>query len=376
MSIHDGEGGPMEPLPTEVMRLRDHILIFKHLEGEPFHESWLRFKTLLIHCPTHEMPDLILLEYFYRDLSSENREIMNQLMPSGREKYSYETAAKFLDLASKTNKDGEKDQQLTILLGQMNSLTQKVEELDLISKGKSKHPSSTDQGRCMDIENRRINDTLLTILQKLNEQDKVLEEIRENVKIQNQMSGSHSRSIQLIKTPLNLALPQLHLYEQAGSPSYTRSLADSRSKLQAVTIGSEDMARPKVTRSNKSTQSKKKGMTINDDAAASKSNVVKPSSASKRGKGKDKIIELSYASSDSMGFYTNDPTICDSETMSSDEDELIEARRNELRSKQLHNPLRIRNPRSTAQTPPAPEQAIILAPLVQAPPPHLDHQMD
>uniref|UniRef100_M1DYB5 Retrotransposon gag protein n=1 Tax=Solanum tuberosum TaxID=4113 RepID=M1DYB5_SOLTU len=152
MSIHDGKGGPMEPLPAEAMRLREHILNFKHLEGEPFHESWLRFKTLLIHCPTHEMPDLILLECFYRGLSSENREIMNQLMPSGREKYPYETTSKFLDLAAKTNKDGEKDQQLTILLGKMNSLTQKVEELDLMSKEKRKHPSSMDQGRCMDIE--------------------------------------------------------------------------------------------------------------------------------------------------------------------------------------------------------------------------------
>ncbi|KAG5630924.1 hypothetical protein H5410_002641 [Solanum commersonii] len=38
----------------------------------------------------------------------------------------------------------------------------------------------------------------------------------------NQMSGSHSRSIHLIETLLNLAIPQLHPYEQVGSPSYTR----------------------------------------------------------------------------------------------------------------------------------------------------------
>uniref|UniRef100_M1DZ39 Retrotransposon gag protein n=1 Tax=Solanum tuberosum TaxID=4113 RepID=M1DZ39_SOLTU len=222
MSIHDGEGGPMEHLPAEVMRLRDHILNFKHLKGEPFHESWLQFKTLLMQCPTHELPNLVLLECFYRGLSPRNREIMNQLMPSGCEKYPYETAVKFLDLVAKTNKDGEKDQQLTIWLGQMNSLTQKVEELEVMSKSKSKYLSSTEQGRCMDIENRRINDTLLTILQKLNKHDKVLEEIRENVEMLNQRSGSHFRSIQLIETLLNLALPQLHPYEQAGSPSYTR----------------------------------------------------------------------------------------------------------------------------------------------------------
>uniref|UniRef100_M1DZZ1 Uncharacterized protein n=1 Tax=Solanum tuberosum TaxID=4113 RepID=M1DZZ1_SOLTU len=104
----------------------------------------MRFKTLLVQCPTHEIPNIVLLECFYRGLSPENREIMHQLMPSGREKYPYETAAKFLDLAAKTNKDGEKDPQLTILLGQMNSLTQKVEELEMTSKGKSKYPSSTE----------------------------------------------------------------------------------------------------------------------------------------------------------------------------------------------------------------------------------------
>jgi len=128
MSIHDGECEPMEHLPAKVIRLRDHILNFKHLEGEPSHESWLRFKTLLMQCPTHEIPDLVLLECFYRGLSLENREIMNQLMPSGREKYPYETTTKFLDIAAKINKDTGKDQKLIILLSQLDKLTHKIKE--------------------------------------------------------------------------------------------------------------------------------------------------------------------------------------------------------------------------------------------------------
>ena len=100
-------------------------------------------------------------------------------MPGGREKYPYETAAKFLDLVAKTNKDTEKDQQLIILLGQMDNLTQKVEELEVISKEKSKCRTPIEQGGSIEIENKHIKHMLVTILQKLNEQDRVLEKIGE-----------------------------------------------------------------------------------------------------------------------------------------------------------------------------------------------------
>uniref|UniRef100_M1DCZ7 Uncharacterized protein n=1 Tax=Solanum tuberosum TaxID=4113 RepID=M1DCZ7_SOLTU len=140
-------------------------------------------------------------------------------MPGGRDKYSYETAAKFLDLVAKTNKDTEKDQHLIILLGQMNNLTQKIEELEVMSKEKSKCRLPTEQGRSMDIENKHIEDMLLTILQKLNEQDRVLEKIRENVEALNQMRNSHSRSIQLIEILLGHIMPDLRQAQDNGWPN-------------------------------------------------------------------------------------------------------------------------------------------------------------
>uniref|UniRef100_M1DU97 Uncharacterized protein n=1 Tax=Solanum tuberosum TaxID=4113 RepID=M1DU97_SOLTU len=169
--------------------------------------------------PTHEIPDLVLLECFYRSLNPRNIGLIDRLMPGDREKYSYETAAKFLDLVAKTNNDTEKNHQLIILLGHMNNLTQKVEELEVMSKQKSKCRPPIEKGRSMDIENKHIKDILLTILQQLNEQDRVLEKIRENVEVLNQMSGSHSRSIQLIETLLGYVMPHLHQAQGKGSPN-------------------------------------------------------------------------------------------------------------------------------------------------------------
>uniref|UniRef100_M1DT79 Polyprotein protein n=1 Tax=Solanum tuberosum TaxID=4113 RepID=M1DT79_SOLTU len=105
---------------------------------------------------------------------------------------------------------------------------------------------------------------------------------------------------------------------------------------------------------------KENGITLNEDAVASRNMATKLSTTGGKGKGKDKTVKLSDASSNSTGFYTNDPTTYDSESMGSDEDEMMEAQRNELRSKQLNDPSRIRNPRSTTPTPPVSEQIPLL----------------
>uniref|UniRef100_M1DX34 Uncharacterized protein n=1 Tax=Solanum tuberosum TaxID=4113 RepID=M1DX34_SOLTU len=115
----------------------------------------------------------------------------------------------------------------------MDNLTQKVKELELMSKEKSKCMPPTEQGRSMDVENKCIKDMLVTILQKLNAQDRALEEIRENVEVLNQMSGSHSRSIQLIETLLGRVMPHIHQAQGKGLPNYV--LANPKSEISMLT---------------------------------------------------------------------------------------------------------------------------------------------
>uniref|UniRef100_M1DWR9 Retrotransposon gag protein n=1 Tax=Solanum tuberosum TaxID=4113 RepID=M1DWR9_SOLTU len=61
----------MDFLPLEVMIFQERILTFKQLEGERIHKSWARFNELINQCPIHDIPDIALLDCFYRSLGPE-----------------------------------------------------------------------------------------------------------------------------------------------------------------------------------------------------------------------------------------------------------------------------------------------------------------
>ena len=83
MSVYGCNGNQVDHPHSKMMILRDNILGFKHLKGEPIHETWLRFKKLLLQRPTHGIPDKMLLGCFYRGLGPENRGVADQHSPGG-----------------------------------------------------------------------------------------------------------------------------------------------------------------------------------------------------------------------------------------------------------------------------------------------------
>lgn len=61
------------------------------------HESWLRFKKLVLEYPTHGLSDNVLLQYFYRSLDPLKKGVADKISPRGLTHQTYAIEAQFLD---------------------------------------------------------------------------------------------------------------------------------------------------------------------------------------------------------------------------------------------------------------------------------------
>ncbi|WMV49768.1 hypothetical protein MTR67_043153 [Solanum verrucosum] len=86
-----------------MVKLRDNIQNFKRTDGEPTHETWLRFKKLVLQCPTHGLLDNVLLQYFYPILNTINKGVFDQRICGGIIRQSFDIASALLDEMTKIN---------------------------------------------------------------------------------------------------------------------------------------------------------------------------------------------------------------------------------------------------------------------------------
>uniref|UniRef100_M1DZE9 Uncharacterized protein n=1 Tax=Solanum tuberosum TaxID=4113 RepID=M1DZE9_SOLTU len=130
----------------------------------------------------------------------------------------YAKVAHLLDLMAKTIKKKQKDQGMATLLEQLDDLAQKGNDLEVLSKGKEKYTPPHERRKMKKKEGEKIEEVLLLILHKVDKHDNVLEDIRENVMMLNQMTTSHSLLIQLLGSQMDQLMSSPNLDSIEGWP--------------------------------------------------------------------------------------------------------------------------------------------------------------
>ncbi|KAL0415878.1 UNVERIFIED_CONTAM: hypothetical protein Slati_3419700 [Sesamum latifolium] len=62
---------------SRTITIRKKISGIRQFSGESFYEYWGRFKQLVESCPHHQIPDHLLIQYFYEGLVEENRSLVD-----------------------------------------------------------------------------------------------------------------------------------------------------------------------------------------------------------------------------------------------------------------------------------------------------------
>lgn len=219
--IFGKNNNPMDTLPLRLMTFTDNILNLNKLEGQGIYELWKRFKILLQQCPTHEIPDKLLLDCICRGIGRENRIVVDQLFSGWLMRHSYETVTQILYFASKFNKEMmeiDKDHHFDHLFWPAGCLDRKGQGLGG-SFSYKRHVHSPSRYPKDEEEKGHINWVCtLHIIHKVEEHERVLEKIRENFMMLNQMMTYHSMLIQPMRSQMDHMLSSLYPEWKYGWP--------------------------------------------------------------------------------------------------------------------------------------------------------------
>uniref|UniRef100_M1DVK1 Retrotransposon gag protein n=1 Tax=Solanum tuberosum TaxID=4113 RepID=M1DVK1_SOLTU len=139
-------------LPLEVMIFRERILTFKQMEGERIPKSWARFNELINQSPNHDIPDIDLLDYFYRSLGPGNNRLVDQLILGGIAKQPFVIEAQLLNQMAETNQEVGNDFMLAALMTQMDKLGKNMVKIEIQCKRKDKYIPSHERRSLKDNE--------------------------------------------------------------------------------------------------------------------------------------------------------------------------------------------------------------------------------
>uniref|UniRef100_M1DTJ7 Uncharacterized protein n=1 Tax=Solanum tuberosum TaxID=4113 RepID=M1DTJ7_SOLTU len=181
----------------KLLNLMDNLPTFKQAANDTIQEMRLKFQSVLQPCLSHEISDKMLLECFYRGLGPEYRSIAYQPFESGMLHQPYEVVTTLFDGMVETNKEAQKKHEWDALVAQVDVLSKRVMGLEAQAMEKEKHFFLHECRNGKKHGGVQNDEALSVIQQKLEEQDKKLNEMKDNIEILNETSASNSMTIQL-----------------------------------------------------------------------------------------------------------------------------------------------------------------------------------